>query len=362
MRHRIFCLMCATWMALSSWCAAEPTAALRSAQPGYSWNFPADHGAHRGFETEWWYFTGQLFSAEAVPFRDVPLYGFQLTFFRRSKVVNGAVSSELLAHAALTDVQSKKTLVATRQGGALLGIAGAAESGLDVWSGDWMAAEQGGRLLMRFDLPGNEKPLRVELRVEDPGAPWLQGEKGYSRKGECASCASHYYSLPRLKVSGDITLSERTVPVHGVGWMDHEFMTNTLDVNQVGWDWMGLMFSDGRELMVFRLRDSKGLTSYMSGSLRAGGKELQLRADEFSLEPVGDTVREVDGGRYPLSWRVRAPKYSIDVLVSARVPQCGIGNRGKELTPRYWEGPVASADESVLGYLEMTGYTGRVTM
>jgi hypothetical protein len=27
---------------------------------------------------------------------------------------------------------------------------------------------------------------------------------------------------------------------------------------------------------------------------------------------------------------------------------------------QYWEGPVASADESVTGYLEMTGYAGRV--
>ena len=38
--------------------------------------FPADHGPHPGFRTEWWYYTGNL---ESDPGDH---YGFQLTFFR----------------------------------------------------------------------------------------------------------------------------------------------------------------------------------------------------------------------------------------------------------------------------------------
>ena len=38
---------------------------------------PEDHGPHFGYETEWWYYTGNL-AAE-----DGRLFGFQLTFFRR---------------------------------------------------------------------------------------------------------------------------------------------------------------------------------------------------------------------------------------------------------------------------------------
>ena len=39
--------------------------------------FPKDHGAHPEYQTEWWYYTGNLKSADAK--QD---FGFQLTFFR----------------------------------------------------------------------------------------------------------------------------------------------------------------------------------------------------------------------------------------------------------------------------------------
>ena len=38
--------------------------------------FPADHGAHPDYRTEWWYFTGNLTAANGAA------YGFQLTLFR----------------------------------------------------------------------------------------------------------------------------------------------------------------------------------------------------------------------------------------------------------------------------------------
>ena len=41
------------------------------------WLFPADHGAHPEFKTEWWYFTGNLTDQEGKR------YGYQLTFFRQ---------------------------------------------------------------------------------------------------------------------------------------------------------------------------------------------------------------------------------------------------------------------------------------
>ncbi|RMD75301.1 MAG: carotenoid 1,2-hydratase, partial [Chloroflexi bacterium] len=40
--------------------------------------FPADHGPHPTFQTEWWYYTGNLTAENGRRF------GFQLTFFRRA--------------------------------------------------------------------------------------------------------------------------------------------------------------------------------------------------------------------------------------------------------------------------------------
>lgn len=361
MKHFLFAIVVVMSLGHSVIGRAEPDL-LTAAQPGYAWSFPADHGAHQSFETEWWYFTGQLFREGAVPFQAAPSFGFQLTFFRRSKIVNGAIVSEMLAHGALTDIRDGKTYLATRPGGAMLGIAGARVGGLDVWSGEWFAVDRESSLRLSFDLPGGSQAIRVQLQVDDVGSPWFQGDRGYSRKGACQTCASNYYSIPRLNLVGEVTVGERTESVRGLGWMDHEFMTNTLAADQVGWDWMGLMFKDGREVMVFRLRDSQGGTSYMSGALRHAGVERALSAGEFSLEPVGDPVGVESGARYPLAWRVRVPEGGIDVVVKARVSQCEIGERGSASTPRYWEGPVAANDESVIGYLEMTGYAGRVKM
>ncbi len=41
-------------------------------------SFPADQGPHNDFQTEWWYYTGNLTTPDGRPF------GFQLTFFRRA--------------------------------------------------------------------------------------------------------------------------------------------------------------------------------------------------------------------------------------------------------------------------------------
>ena len=38
-------------------------------------HFPADHGPHPDFRTEWWYFTGNLAA-------DGRRFGYQLTLFR----------------------------------------------------------------------------------------------------------------------------------------------------------------------------------------------------------------------------------------------------------------------------------------
>src|SRR5260370_17187890 len=55
----------------------HPLAAqYRTALPGYRYEFPRDHFNHPDFQTEWWYYTGNLKSADGRRF------GFELTFFR----------------------------------------------------------------------------------------------------------------------------------------------------------------------------------------------------------------------------------------------------------------------------------------
>ena len=339
--------------------AAPEASSFRQARPGYEWNFPRDHAPHAGFQTEWWYYTGHLYADGAEPFRDAPLYGFQLTFFRRQEVPGVGEGSEYLAHAALTDLKTGATSFSVRKGGALLGAAGADPKTLEVWSGDWLAELIKDTHVLRF-TPIKGGATSVRLIATSPEHPWLQGEGGFSRKGGCDTCASHYYSLSRLPFRGEVRTLDTIKRVHGLGWMDHEFMSNTLAPDQVGWDWMGLMLKDGRGLTVFRLRDSNGGTSFASANVLRDGKAESVSGGGVKLTPSDEWTSPATKARYPLAWRIEVPSHGIDVTVKARVPMCEVGEGASELEPRYWEGPVASGDESVIGYLEMTGYAGKV--
>jgi len=341
--------------------AAPETKPFRHAQPGYQWSFPHDHAPHPGFQTEWWYYTGHLYADGAEPFRDAPLYGFQLTFFRRQETPAGGGGSEYLAHAALTDIRAGTTSFSIRKGGALLGAAGADSKTLEVWSGDWLAELINDTHVLRF-TPIKGGATAVRLLGSSSSQPWLQGEGGFSRKGACESCASHYYSIARIPIRGEVRTAETITKVQGLGWMDHEFMSNTLAPDQVGWDWMGLMLKDGRNVTVFRLRNPNGSTSFSSASILRDGKSEAVPAGGVTLTPGDEWTSPATKARYPLSWRVEIPSHGIDVTVKARVPMCEVGEGASELEPRYWEGPVASRDESVIGYLEMTGYAGRVNL
>jgi predicted secreted hydrolase len=338
------------------------------ARGGTVLSFPRDHGAHSDYQTEWWYYTGQLYGEGEEPFVTAPRYGFQLTFFRRAAKGIGGFTQEYLAHGALTDIRNKKTFFASRLGGGGLGVAGAAEPTLMAWSGDWAADLVGRNHILRFSLPvasTRGEPGSLRLVGMPTSSEWRQGDNGFSRKGNCPSCASIYYSIPGLQLTASLLRGGELQELRGVGWMDHEYMSHSLEKSQKGWDWMGLTFKDGKHLMIFRLRGEKGAADYVSGTLRTASGSIQLGAQDLSMTPLERWRSSESGAEYPVSWRLEIPAHSISVVVSARVSACEVGGEGGqdgEGLLRYWEGPVAAADESVVGYLEMTGYSGKISL
>jgi predicted secreted hydrolase len=125
---------------------------------------------------------------------------------------------------------------------------------------------------------------------------------------------------------------------------------------------MGLMLKDGRNLTVFRLRSADGATSYASATIQREGQSSTVQGSDVTLTPGRVWVSPLTGGRYPLEWRVQIPSHAIDLVVKARVSGCEVGEGASALEPRYWEGPVAADGEEAIGYLEMTGYAGKVTL
>jgi predicted secreted hydrolase len=323
----------------------------RAALPGYRYEFPRDHFNHPEFQTEWWYYTGNLRGAQGRRF------GFELTFFRQGVDRSAEpatvwdVRDVWLAHLALSDIDGGKFLHAERLNRPGAGLAGASLDQARVWNGNWhvqwdlrTGAQQMQAIDPRFSFNLNLRPLKP---------PVIHGVQGVSQKAAGAGHASHYISFTRLETRGALVLDGREFIVEGLSWMDHEFFTHQLDAAQSGWDWFSLQFDDGAELMLFRLRRKDGTADPYSAAtyVDARGRTIHLTRDTFSVTP-GKLWN-----KYPVEWAVRVPSLGIDVQLATRLPQQELENRQN----RYWEGAVEiTGTRHGSGYLEMTGYAAPV--
>lgn len=327
-----------------------------------TWSFPRDHGAHPEFRTEWWYFTGNLRDAAGNRF------GYQLTFFRQGVRLNppepaNAWSLRDLypAHFAITDVRQGSFHFAeqiTRSGP---GLSGAATDGMNVWNLGWSAKMTGDTIVIR--AVHDDMALALELRPKKPLI--LHGDGGLSSKGPGTGQASYYYSFTDLAARGTIRTpaSQMPVPVEGAGWFDHEFGSNILSRDQVGWDWFSIHLSDGRDLMLFFLRKRDGTVEReSSGTLvEAGGKARHLKRDDIQVDVLGTWKSPRSAGIYPNQWRIRVPAAGIDLQFGPLVAAQELNTSGSTGVT-YWEGAVNGAGTSAgrqvsgEGYVEMTGY------
>jgi predicted secreted hydrolase len=316
--------------------------------------FPADHGPHSEYQTEWWYYTGNLQSADARE------WGYQLTFFRRAlspspskRESHWATNNIYFAHFALTDVSGQQFFAADRiNRGSDLGLAGASGDPYRVFVENWSAQGTGETATLR----AADDRVAIELHVQSLKPPMLQGENsdGFSPKGTTPGNASYYYSLPRMATDGTITLDGRTYTVNGLSWMDHEWGTWAFDEGQVGWDWFGLQLDDGRDLMWGQLRRDDGSLDVAYGSIsNSDGTTTPLHRTDLSITAIDTWTSPQTGVQYPSRWRVELLKENLTLEVVPRIADQEL------LLGRftYWEGSVL-VEGSVhgQGYVELTGY------
>ncbi len=237
----------------ASLCGAAFAQDYAQVQPGHELQFPRDYGSHPQFRTEWWYLTGWVKDARG---RDL---GIQITFFRNRPGVaennpsRFAPRQLLFAHAALADPAIGKLLHDQRAARAGFGLAEAKEGGTDVWIDDWSLQQTDSGYSAR--IAARDFGYALEFKTTQPVL--LQGERGLSRKGPMPAQASYYYSQPQLAVSGTITVKGEEFAVSGSAWLDHEWSSEYLAEEAVGWDWVGLNLADGGALMAFRIRDKR---------------------------------------------------------------------------------------------------------
>jgi len=335
---------------LSSVLAAQP---FQPALPGRVFQFPRDHGSHPAFATEWWYFTGHLWSADGAR-----RYGYQLTFFREALPAGAWRGTEAwrtdqihLAHAALTDVAKGTFRFDERLNRE--GIPASAAAGrLDLRNASWTARMEGTAIRLAFSVGDAD----LELDLEAPGPPVVFGENGIVRKGDDPAAASHYVTFPRLATRGRLK-GPVAETLHGVSWMDHEFSSSQLSRGQVGWDWAGVQLRDGRSLMMYRLRRADGSQDPWSlvSEVDAAGR-IRRATRSFRLQG-GGWKSPASGAEYPLPLRLEAfgETWTLAPLVPAQELRT---RQGPRIT--YWEGACRVLDaqgrEAGDAYVELTGY------
>jgi predicted secreted hydrolase len=350
---------------------ATPTdPSWKLAEPGYHWSFPKDYGPHRDYKSEWWYFTGHLTTTDQPPRH----FGYQFTLFRlgitRRPVGNHSQwqsGDALLAHAALTDLDHAKHFFAdsfTREApflgqtqpipkkplAWLVGPAGSSGT----WAVNW---DESG-----FSFNAQTPDFAFELKTHPLKPLVYQGPEGLSRKTSDGSAASLYYSFTRLATAGTVTLPGASAStVIGQSWMDKEFGSGQLGAQQVGWDWFSLQLNDGREIMLYLLRNKDNQVDYAHGTLiDSSGHARYLKANQFSVQTTAHWESPLTHSHYPAAWTIQLtePPMSLEVKPEVQDQE----NRGQRLPDvAYWEGAVQVKDSQGhplgVGYVELTGYS-----
>lgn len=360
MKSRLAALLAFLVLTGAATAQQSPSSRYRAASPGYHYNFPRDHFDHPDFQTEWWYYTGNVRTASGH------IFGFQMTFFREAEQRSlapdspWAIQDLYMAHIALSDISGGKFYHAERLNRAGPGIAGVSAETGRIWNGNWQVLWSGKR--QKLDAITDEWDLHLTLDASKP--PVINGEQGISRKGPDSGEASHYISFTRLATAGTIELGGQSYAIEGTAWMDHEFFTHSLSPEQAGWDWLSVQLNDQTELMLYRMRRKDGAPDPYSSAtyVDSSGQSRHLSAREFTLRPLGEQwTSPVTGAAYPLRWQVSVPSLHLNLEVSTRLRQQEMTATSRS-APNYWEGAIeitgtrGSVTASGVGYLEMTGY------
>ncbi|MCA1629109.1 MAG: carotenoid 1,2-hydratase [Acidobacteria bacterium] len=325
---------------------------------------PRDLYAHADAQTEWWYYTGHLKTARGRRF------GFELVFFKRRTDLDrfGVVPLRLianplyLAHFALTDESRGEFRYDHRKSANNPFDLPAATSARRYFLklGDWTVREADGVHLLRATL-GGDLVFEAALKPAKPAA--LNGHQGVGVSFKDAGEASRYFSYTRMAAEGDITWRGETERFTGEAWMDREFGTWRTTENQKGWDWFSVQLSTGAELMVYHIRDAQGRPSpFSSGTfVDKDGKATHLAREDFQLEATAHWKSPHSGATYPSGWRLRVPRFGIDVSVTPVIRDQELDTRGTTMIV-YWEGSCVvagrhgDAEAEGRAYVELVGY------
>lgn len=330
------------------------------ATPGYQYSFPRDHGSHPDYKVEWWYYTGHLKGSDGRRF------GYELTFFRfgldrrAESKSSWAIDDLHAAHFAISQIEEQQFRSFERLQRKGPGIARTSQGTLDIENSGWSARLHGDVMKLRAYAEG----ILLEIDLKTKKDPIIHGINGVSQKADGYGRASHYYSMTRMQTQGMLSINGNAIRVSGESWMDHEFGTNQLAPEQIGWDWFSVQLDNEEELMLYQLRNRNGsIDRNSSGTVvAANGRSEHLLLQDFNVSSLQDWKSPKTGVTYRIDWEIKIP--SLDAILRLKP----LMEHQELLTTRstgivYWEGAVEVSGiwkgQAVTGrgFVELTGYS-----
>jgi predicted secreted hydrolase len=282
--------------------------------------FPRDEGAHWDAITEWWYVNGHL---EGGPER----FGYEFTLFRVGPLL-------LFAHVALTD-ETGKAFRYVRDW-YRPGQTATAKERLDTRYGTERVAATADGAYHLSGTVGNDAGFELDLVSRK--RPMLINGDGNIDMPEGKD--SRYYSLTRLDSAGTVRIGDRSVPVRGLSWLDHQWGPFYVSGFRELWDWFSVQADDGSDynLFAFRKADGTPVARYVnrldaSGTFR-GGERLDFTRDKSWTSPR-------TGLRYTTAWTLALPDAGEQLKLEAVLPDQEVARLlpfPADPLPQYWEG------------------------
>ena len=122
----------------------------------------------------------------------------------------------------------------------------------------------------------------------------------------------------------------------GEAWLDHEWSSEYLDEQAIGWDWIGINLDDGSALMAFRIRGKDGDARWAGASWRdPAGAVRVLDPSEVRFVPTRLWRSPRTAILYPVGMRVRVGARELGTPGSpGKTQPCGEPGKTTDCSPR----------------------------
>jgi predicted secreted hydrolase len=254
-------------------------------------HLPHDEGAHPAYLIEWWYGNFKVNDPEGRE------YGAMVAYFSPGLKIISCTDRE--AGSYHYEVMGSTPHYA--------------EGPLDLrWGGGdrWFRPDPEAA---RYHLKSHGSEIGLNLDIESTKPPLLGSGDGLIRWG---GGTSHYYSLTRLRVKGELRLSARTLDVEGTGWMDHQWMSS---LGKRGWDWFSAQLNNHTEIAFWQI---------VNPDESIGSQDLMILypdnsvyyTQSFLLERLDSWASPASAKEYGTRWRVREETHGLDLEIAGWCP------------------------------------------